>query len=285
MRRRGFSPDPDAARTERQEIVGELERGLQRAQRSAGYRSYLKTLARFHRFSISNTVLIWLQRPSATRVASYRAWLALGRQVRWGEKGIRILAPTYRRVPPAIHNETGEFEEREIRRLRFRIVSVFDVSQTDRVTAMPPPPVARLPSLDARQLWQRLAIIARTEGLTIDRTGGRGGAEGVNGWHDRGGREIWIDPDLAPVMATKTLCHEIAHHYAAHSDCSPEDETIAESVACTVLGHFGIEAPHYSFRYLAHWPDVATFRAKLLDIQAIAIRLIERMAAEQQSGG
>jgi hypothetical protein len=76
-------------------------------------------------------------------------------------------------------------------------------------------------------------------------------------------------------MAAKTLCHEIAHHYAEHIDSRSEHETIAESVAYIVLGHFGIDAGDYSFGYLACWSDVATFRAKLGDIQTIASKIIE----------
>ena len=75
-------------------------------------------------------------------------------------------------------------------------------------------------------------------------------------------------------MSAKTLCHEIAHHYAEHIDTRQEHETIAESVAYIVLGHFGIDAGDYSFGYLASWSDLRTFRAKLADIQTIASRII-----------
>jgi hypothetical protein len=139
------------------------------------------------------------------------------------------MAPTYRRVPPATRPELGEHEEREIGRLRFRIVSVFDVSQTDAVgETQRSPSRVHLPS----------------------------------------------DPDVAPAEASK-IYYDVALHLAAHIECRLDRETIAESVACIVLGRYGIQAPSYSFSYLARWPDVATFRARLLDIQAIAIRLIE----------
>jgi N-terminal domain of anti-restriction factor ArdC len=229
--------DPEAARSERRELVRELERGLQRAQRSHKYRSFLQTLSRFYSFSISNTVLIWRERPNATRVSGYRAWLALGRQVRWGAKGIRIMAPTYRRAPPAIGPELGDSESREIGRLRFRIVSVFDVSQTDAIDDTPPSsPVVHLPH----------------------------------------------DPGLTPAEAAK-FCYQVALNCAAHIDCRMERETISESGACIVLGRYGIQTPDYSFSYLTRWPDLSTFRARLLDIQAIAIRLIESNEDETHS--
>jgi hypothetical protein len=219
-------------------------------------------------------MLIWLQCPNATHVAGFHTWLSLDRHVRKGERGIRIFAPRpYRKTVSTFDEKTEEFEEHEIGRIRFRAVSVFDISQTDGAD-LAEAPVTLLCGEDVG-LWQNLAAVAQTERLTIDRKPGRGGAGGANGWYDRTGREIWIDPDLAPVMAAKTLCHELAHHHAEHIDSRQEHETIAESVAYIVLGHFGIDAGDYSFGYLACWSDVATFRAKLADIQTIAGQIIE----------
>ena len=274
MPKRQFRVDPGAAQAERRELVKKLERGFQQVQESDEYRSYLDTVSRFHKYSVSNTMLIWVQCPNATHVAGFHTWLSLGRHVRKGEKGIRIFAPMpYRKTVSTFDEETEEFEEHEIGQIRFRAVSVFDISQTDGADLAEPP--VTLLSGDDVGLWQTLAAVAQTERLTIDRKPGRGGAGGANGWYDRIGREIWIDPDLEPVMAAKTLCHEIAHHHAEHIDSRQEHETIAESVAYVVLGHFGIDAGDYSFGYLACWSDVATFRAKLADIQTIAGQIIE----------
>ena len=221
-------------------------------------------------------MLIWMRRPDATRVAGFHTWLSLGRHVRKGEKGIRIFAPMqYRRTGTTVDDETGESEEQEIRQLRFRAVSVFDVSQTDGADIAQPP--VSLLSGDDSGLWQCLANIAQVEHLTIDREPGRGGHGQANGWYNRTRREVWVDPALAPRMAAKTLCHEIAHHYAEHIDSREEHETIAESVAYIVLGHFGIDAGDYSFGYLACWTDAAMLKANLADIQMIASQIIERM--------
>jgi hypothetical protein len=151
---------------------------------------------------------------------------------------------------------------------------VFDISQTDG-DDLPEPPVALLSGEDTA-MWHSLVVIAQTERLTVDRRPGRD-AGGANGWYNRTASEIWIHPDLSPVMSAKTLCHEIAHHFAAHIDTRQEHETIAESVAYIVLGHFGIDAGDYSFGYLASWSDLKTFRSKLADIQSIASRIIDRI--------
>ena len=260
-------------------MVARLETGFQRIQQADEYRRYLDTVSRFHKYSISNTMLIWMQRPDATRVAGFHTWLSLGRHVRKGEKGIRIFAPMqYRRTGATIDEKTDESEDQEIRQLWFRAVSVFDVSQTDGADIAPPP--VSLLSGDDSGLWQDLAEIAQAEHLTIDRKPGRGGQ--ANGWYNRSGRQVWIDPALAPRMAAKTLCHEIAHHYAEHIDSSEEHETIAESVAYIVLGHFAMDAGDYSFGYLACWTDAAMFKAKLTDIQTIAGRIIEYIEKKGQ---
>ncbi len=276
MPKRRFKVDPKAGPTARRDLIKKLEEGFQQVQKSDAYRSYLDTISRFHKYSISNTMLIWVQCPNATHVAGFHTWLSLGRHVRKGEKGIRIFAPMpYRRTASTPDEQTGVAEDEEISGLRFRAVSVFDISQTDG-TDLPEPPVTLL-SGDDTSLWLSLETLARTEHLSIDRKPGRGGAHEANGWYDRTGRQIWVDPGLAPVMSAKTLCHEIAHHYAEHIDSRQEHETIAESVAYVVLGHFGIDAGDYSFGYLASWSDVATFRAKLADIQTIAGQIIDRI--------
>jgi len=213
--------DPEAAQTERRELIERLERGFQQIQKSDEYRRYLDTVSRFHRYSISNTMLIWMQRPEATHVAGFRTWLSLGRHVLKGQRGIRIFAPMpYRKTLAVTDKETGESDEQQITQLRFRAVSVFDISQTDG-DELPEPPVTLLSGED-ESLGQSLATIAAAEGLTIDRVPGQGGAGGANGWYARSTRTIWVDPGLAPVMAAKTLCHEIAHHFAEHIDSRQE---------------------------------------------------------------
>jgi antirestriction protein ArdC len=213
MPKRRFKAGPAAASAARHELIEKLERGFQQVQDSDEYRSYLRTVSRFHKYSISNTMLIWLQRQHATHVAGFHTWLSLGRHVRKGEKGIRIFAPMpYRKTVSTVDQETGIADDEEVTGLRFRAVSVFDISQTEG-DDLPEPPVTFL-SGDDTSLWQNLRAVAHIEGLTIDREPGRGGTAGTNGWYDRAARAIWVAPDLSPVMSAKTLCHEIAHHYA-----------------------------------------------------------------------
>jgi N-terminal domain of anti-restriction factor ArdC len=281
MPSRKFTADPEAARAERRDLIAKLESGFQRVQSSDEYRKYLATVSRFHKYSASNVMLIWTQRPDATYVAGFHTWLSLGRHVRQGERGIRIFAPMpYRRTVTVTNGETGESEDQEIGQLRFRAVSVFDVSQTDGAD-LPEPPVSLLQGHDERGLHADLAAIATAEGLTLDLDPAHSD-RGANGYYDRQRRVIWLDPTLSPVMAAKTLCHKLAHHFAEHVDSREEHETIAESVAYIVLGHVGIDTGDYSFGYLASWTDAATFKAKVGDIQTIANKIIESIEGSEK---
>ncbi len=281
MPSRKFTLDPEAAQAERRDLVAKLESGFQRVQESDEYRRYLDAVSRFHKYSLSNTMLIWMQRPNATYVAGFHTWLSLGRHVLKGEKGIRIFAPMpYRRTVTVTDEETGESEDQEIRELRFRAVSVFDIEQTDGAD-LAEPPVTLLQGHDEHGLHADLTAIATAEGLSLDLDPAHA-SSGANGYYDRRERVIWLDPTLSSVMSTKTLCHELAHHFAEHIDSRTEHETIAESVSYIVLGHFGIDAADYSFGYLASWTDVATFKAKLGDIQAIANKIIEAIEGTEQ---
>ncbi len=248
-------------------IIERLERGFQEVQDSERFQDYLSTCARFHHYSAHNVMLIWTQRPDATRVAGFQTWRKLGRHVLKGEKGIGILAPRpYRRTVEK------DDEEEVIEGCYFHAVHVFDVSQTDG-DELPSAPVTELDGSDDG-LFASLAAIATKEGIALDRTPN---ASSANGFYRPG--TIWIKPEASPRMASKTLAHELGHHFAGHAagQCRGEMETVAEAVAYTVLAHVGIDAGSYSFGYLASWSDPKVFRAKLTEIHATANQIIDSL--------
>ena len=110
-------------------LMQQLEAGVQAIQTSEDFKRYLRTAARFHAYSPNNVLLILSQRPDATRVAGYKTWQALGRQVKKGERAIYIFAPRPYRV--TTEDETGEEQTRE--GLTFRSVPVFDILSRDLV--------------------------------------------------------------------------------------------------------------------------------------------------------
>src|SRR3954467_13798844 len=118
-----MSASESAETSQRAAVLARLEKAVGQIQDSESFRSYLDVQARFHRYSWSNVALILAQRPDATQVAGYNAWLKMHRFVRRGEKGMRIIVPMRKKVEA----EAGEDESK----LFFGTGAVFDISQTD----------------------------------------------------------------------------------------------------------------------------------------------------------
>ncbi len=263
---------------QRREVAERLEAGVRAAAGSTEFKEYLQTAARFHSYSMCNVMLIHIQRRNATRVAGFKTWKGLGRYVKAGEKGIQIIAPrTVKRrdddgnVPEADDAETFTY---------FVPVHVFDISQTDGKD-LPGTITHELDGIDDAGLYSSLERLAWAQGLTVDRNPEDSSA--ANGYYQRDALKIWIKPDAGMVMATKTLAHELAHHFAEHQQnghCRGEGETIAEASAYIVLEHFGIDSGDYSFGYLASWGDgeTATFKAKLEEIVGTAGKIIDALS-------
>jgi len=227
---------------------------------SEGWMEYLAFAARFRQYSFNNTMLILIQKPDATRVASYKKWQELGRQVRKGEKGLQIFAPMTRRAKP----EEGGDEERRVL-VGFRLVSTFDVSQTEGDAL--PDDVTRPVLLDGEApegLWESLAEIVANHGYTL-RFGPS--QRGENGFTEPGSKSIQITEGLSPAQSVKTLIHEVAHMLLHCEDKALTEDAIlhrnvaeieAESVAHIVAEVHGLPTSDYSVPYVAGWSNGKT---------------------------
>lgn len=253
-----------------QAALATLERGIAAILNGDAFPRYLATLARFHMYSPKNVALIHAQNRDATRVAGYRAWQALGRQVRKGERGIRIVVPYRARVAP----EEERTPEQEIV-TGWGIGYVWDVAQTEgEPLALPPIHGALTGDVAvADVVREELVRWLDKQGVTlICKDTGR-----ANGYYLPFAREIAIHRDLTGLQELKTLVHEAAHCAADHcGGVRWEDaETVAEGAAYTVLSHFGLDTSGYSFGYVAHWArDMAVVRRNLAAIHAVAHTLI-----------
>lgn len=219
----------------------------------------------FHQYSLSNLMLIQAQCPDAGQVAGYSKWKKLGRQVRKGERGLRILGG--RHVKFTVEDKkTGE--EKEKQALRFFPVSVFDKSQTDPIDpeAEDNSTIAhQLNGADPQGIFGAVADYLESQGWSVERIEITGG---TNGYTDMKDRRIVIDSRLEPAQAAKTILHEAAHANL-HSDDAPQDyvehrgvkETEAESVAYIVAGMLGLDTSSYSIGYVAGW---SLFDTKLI---------------------
>jgi antirestriction protein ArdC len=190
-------------------------------------------------------LLIYLQKPEATRVAGYKAWQKLGYQVGKGEKGIRILAPRpYTRADEQI----GEEEQA----IRFVSVAVFDASQLSNLDKKPLPEFFTPLTDDRQELCTRLEQAVRAEGIVLRESGDMRGAQGLS----RNG-EIVLRAGLDSRSKFLTLTHEYAHEIL-HLDeqgkarSTAVKECHAAAVSYVVAAHFGIHNPSSS-DYLQQW--------------------------------
>ncbi len=238
------------------------------AGHSQALTTVLRMMARFRRYSVSNQLLIAVQRPEATRVAGFRTWLTLGRHVRKGEKGIAILAPMLLR-----QNSIDAEDETPTRRLAgFRTVFVFDVGQTEG----DPLPRVSTPTGEPGSSIVRLEAFLAARGIScelVERVSGAPTALGAS----YGGR-IEIRGDLSPAEALTTLLHEAAHELL-HQDRAvvrPPHvvrELEADAVACVVAEALGLHA-------IAATADYVHLHQGSAELLALSLGRIRRVAGE-----
>jgi antirestriction protein ArdC len=269
------------ARAKQADIVDRLERGILELKSSTRWAEYLRAAARFRRYSANNLMLILMQRPDATRVAGFRTWLDLRRHVRKGENGIAILAPCVYGGQTREDQETGECVTTQRRLVGFRVVHVFDVSQTDGDKL--PSPVTHLEGDSAAELLARLELVAGELGFSVQRPDDFHGP--VNGDTSFELKRIRLNPDRSTDQQAKTLAHELGHVTAHHETVNYSAERgrcelEAESVAYVVLAHYGLDSAGYSFGYVARWSDAKAIRESagtILEASGEILQLLETL--------
>ena len=285
------------------EITDKLEQGIKELFESERFKEYLRTMSKFYNYSFNNTLLIAMQKPEATYVAGYTSWQRnFDRQVMKGEKGIKILAPApYKaqeerekidpltKKPMIGADGKAVTETVEVLRPAFKVVSVFDVSQTDG---------KELPDIIVDELkgtvenYEAFLDALRQESpVPISFEDIPGGAKGFFSPVES---RIAIQEGMSEIQTVKTAIHEIAHAklHAVNPDekTAPEDkkdrhtkEVEAESVAYTVCQRYGIETSDYSFGYIAGWSsgkETKELKSSLDTIRKTAAEMIEGIDAK-----
>jgi len=232
----------DDLKTEMLQQIEAIINAADEARRGAAFQAWLKSAARFHKYSAGNALLIAFQRRDATRVAGYRKWQTMGRQVRKGEKGISILAP----VPllsDHTDDDTGDTRKVQVG-VRFRGATVFDISQTDG-DPLPDAPdwqgTGRQAELEAAMLDYAHAIGLETKEYTY--TGG------AAGWYTPG-LLAYSDGGNVP----RTIAHELAHALTPGQPLElgkRANEPITDLAAAIVCAHFGIDVSDSTANYVA----------------------------------
>lgn len=252
---------------------------------SQGWKQWLAVRRHFHRYSLSNQLLIAMQLPAATRVAGFRAWLKLGYCVRRGERALRVWVP----MPPskteleAWRNAGAVPAEKP--RTRFRQGPVFDRSQVEPLPA-PAEPVALDPPItsvegdDLEWALEPLTALAVECGslVAVEEMPGD-----VGGYFDPFTRTIGLSCRRSVNHRVKTLVHELGH-LLLHEGGEPsgfsysEEELVVESIAFTVCGSLGLDTTEFSIPYLASWSERGQ-----LDTVERAAQVIDQVAKRIES--
>ncbi len=292
------------ARTEKQkvkEITDRLEEGLKELFEGEKYKSYLNTMSKFHNYSANNIQLIEMQCPGATYVAGYKKWQKeFERHVNKNERGIRILAPApykikeeQEKIDPVTNEPVLDrdgmpiMEEVEIKIPAFRVVTVFDYSQTDG---------KELPGLGVNELHGNveryqdfMEALSRVSPVPIRYEGMEGDRKGY--FIDLN-RPIAIKEGMSETQTAKTGVHEVAHAKLHAKEIEQETGTVkdretkeveAESIAYTVCQHFRIDTSDYSFGYIAGWSsgkEMPELKSSLDTIRRTSSELIKGIEAQ-----
>ncbi|MEY8413949.1 YodL domain-containing protein [Lachnospiraceae bacterium 62-26] len=281
------------------EITDRLEQGIQDLFESDRFKEYLQVMSKFHNYSFNNTLLIAMQKPDATLIAGYNSWKNLfGRQVSRGAKGIKVIAPSPYKVkkevdkidpktqkPMTDKNGKPVKEETEVTVPAFKVVSVFDVSQTEG---------KELPTIGVDELTGDVAQYAdffkATEQASPAPVGFEKIKSGAKGYYSQTEKRIAINEGMSELQNLKTLIHEIAHAKLHDIDLNaPAEEQAdrpdrrtrevqAESIAYAVCQHYGLDTSDYSFSYVATWSsgrELSELKASLETIRSTASELIK----------
>ena len=295
--------DKPTNRERLQQITAGIEQGIKKLFESEKYMRYLSVMSRFHRYSVNNTMLIYMQKPDATLVAGYNKWKnQFERHVKRGEHGITIIAPTpfkkkieEQKLDPdtkaPMLDQDGKviMEEREVEIPMFRPVKVFDVSQTD---GKPLPELASTLSGSVQNYEAFMEALRRSAPvpLSVEPM-----AANMDGYFSPDQQRIAIRTGMSEVQTVSAAVHEIAHsklhnyaqvqeEAARAGDKEPPkkkdrntEEVEAESISYAVCQYFGIQTGENSFGYIANWSqgkELPELRASLETINKAAGELI-----------
>ena len=301
--RANIMADKPTNRERLQQITAGIEQGIKELFESEKYMRYLSVMSRFHRYSVNNTMLIYMQKPDATLVAGYNKWKnQFERHVKKGEHGITIIAPTpfkkkieEQKLDPdtkaPILDAEGKavMEEREVEIPMFRPVKVFDVSQTD---GKPLPELASSLSGNVQNYEAFMEALRRSAPvpLSVEPM-----AANMDGYFSPDQQRIAIRAGMSEVQTVSAAVHEIAHsklhnyakaqeEAARAGDKEPPkkkdrntEEVEAESISYAVCQYYGIQTGENSFGYIANWSqgkELPELRASLETINKAAGELI-----------
>lgn len=292
--------DPKAAaearKQEMDQMAEKLEAGVKDVFQGENYKAYLDFCAKMPRYSINNQILIMMQKPDATMCQSFTGWKEMGRFVKKGEKGIRVMAPAPYKIEreqdkldgngkPMLDADGEPVKEKvEVKVNAFKPVSTFDISQTD---GEPVPRLGVDELVGTVEGYETLMeAIKQASPVPISFENIESGAKGY--FHVEENR-IAIQEGMSEAQTVKTALHEASHATLHNKEAQNADndkktrnqkECEAESVAYVVCQHYGVDTAEYSFSYVAGWSsdkEVPELKASLDTIRMAASDLIGKI--------
>ena len=279
------------------DITDSIEKGIKELFASDKYKQYLQTMSRFHRYSVNNQMLIFMQKPDASLVAGFNKWKdSFGRNVKRGEKGIKIIAPAPfkkkiekekldpdTKLPMLDENGQPIKEVAEVSTSTFKVVSVFDVSQTE---GKPLPELSSDLTGSVEHYDAFMEAVKRSSPVPIDFKPIENGADGFFSYDNQ---SITLREGMSETQTVCAAIHEMAHATLHNYSRRNKDETDverkdrhteeveAESIAYAVCAYYGIETGENSFGYLASWSsdkELKELKASLETINKTSSELI-----------
>lgn len=277
----------DERKAEMAAITAKIEQGVQELFNSEKYKAYLNTMSKFYNYSHNNIILIALQKPDASHVAGYQSWQRnFERHVKKGEKGIRILAPSPYKITVELKDsqghtaigQDGKPETKEVTIPAFKMVTVFDVSQTEGKEL---PAIANELSGNIKNFTLFMEAIKEISPVPIEYGNISSGAKG---YFSSSEQKIVLRDGMGELQTVKTAIHELAHSNLHNTNANPDlkknqrtREVEAESVAFTVCRYFGLDTSEYSFDYIASWSsgkELSELKGSLETIRNAAAEII-----------
>ena len=276
------------------QLTDQLTDGVKAVRDSGEYKKLLAVMAKFPHYSMNNCMLIAMQKPDATLCQGFDGWKRMGRYVKKGEKGIKIIAPAPYTVQkevdkldsngkPVIDSDGERVKEtKEYQVMGFKAETTFDVSQTDG---------KELPKIGVDELKGEVDKFELMMGVLKELSPVPIGFEdiqsGAKGYYHTTDKRIAIQKDMSELQTVKTCLHEITHAML-HADAPKEisknrKELEAEGTACIVLKYMGYDTDAYSFPYLTGYTtdaDMKEFKDSLNTIRRTSSKIITKIEDE-----
>lgn len=264
-----------------------IELGVRSVFESESYKNYLQTMAKFHKYSVNNSILIMMQAPSATAIAGAQMWRnQFGRTIKKGAKAIKILIPHPYKREIEIEEENGAVRTEVKDLCYFTLGNVFDLEQTETDGEDNFPRICEELKEDSEEIREAISICEKVSDCPISYWNLK---DGSKGFYSKKDNKIVVKKGMSTSATLKTLLHEIAHSRLHNTESGiprQQKEIEAESIAFVVCNAlFGINTSDYSFEYIASWSngkDTKELKNILSDIQKQANKLIEDIQKEME---